>query len=365
MQQTTRRAPRAISPASVTGSHPRQGVPPARLALQIGVLVAGLAVLSLRAHPLGAMPQVEVRFPEAAQAVSPPPAALPSSAAVTRSAGRSLAARSATSSGAPAHQRSVVAGRVTEHDARRVQTGTSSAAPLARAGRTSAQAPVTPPVQTIPRRVTPPALPHTPGRTAATQRRNPHLPAVSALGDRERRALAPNIGFRILAAPSVSVTAIRAELRRVGSPLLYTTWADGKDAAQYMWDAGRVLGVDPALLLAFFLHESHYGTRGMARLTFSVGNIRPLSGQPELNGYRFYRTWEDGVDDTYRLLRRYAHRGAPDVASAVPVWAPSSDNNNVAAYIASVQDAMRRFYLLSMPGATTARSAQSLVAALP
>jgi hypothetical protein len=190
------------------------------------------------------------------------------------------------------------------------------------------------------------------------------LPAVSAAGDAERRALAPNPGAQIMAPPSISVAVIRAELERWHSPLLQATWADGKDAAQYIWDAGRVLNVDPAVVMAFFWHESQYGTRGMARLTDSVGNIRPLDGQPELNGYRFYRSWEEGVDDTYRLLRRYARHGAPDVDSAVPVWAPSTDNNDVAAYVEDVRAAMARYYVQSTPAQTAGQSGAELAAAV-
>jgi hypothetical protein len=191
---------------------------------------------------------------------------------------------------------------------------------------------------------------------------SPLLPPVSALGDLQRRALAPNRDGLISALPSVSVAVIRSELRRNNSPLLSGAWADGKDAAQYIWDAGRVLHIDPAVLMAFFWHESHYGTVGIARLTFSVGNIRPLAGQPELNGYRFYRSWQESVDDTYRLLRHYTRLGIPDVATALPIWAPPEDNNDVAAYVADVQATMARYYALSTPSPVTLRQDGALVA---
>ncbi len=167
-----------------------------------------------------------------------------------------------------------------------------------------------------------------------------HLPPVGVVGDRARLALAPNGNGAIMHAPSVSVTAIRDALQAAGSPLLSATFADHKDAAEYIWDEGRVLGMDPAVLVGIFQHESGLGTQGMARLTNSVGNIRPVGNQPQLSGYRLYSSWQEGIDDCYRLLRSYVRGGATTVASAIPVWAPPSDNNDDSAYISSVLDTM-------------------------
>ncbi len=167
-----------------------------------------------------------------------------------------------------------------------------------------------------------------------------HLPPVGLIGDRARAALATNQDGDIMHAPSVSVTAIRDALQAAGSPLLSATFADHKDAAEYIWDEGRVLGVDPAVLMGIFQHESGLGTQGMARQTNSIGNIRPVGNQPQLAGYRLYSSWQEGIDDCYRLLRSYVRGGATTVATAIPVWAPPSDNNDDSAYISSVLDTM-------------------------
>jgi len=167
-----------------------------------------------------------------------------------------------------------------------------------------------------------------------------HLPPVGLIGDRARGALATNQDGDIMHAPSVSVTAIRDALQAAGSPLLSATFADQKDAAEYIWDEGRVLGVDPAVLMGIFQHESGLGAQGMARQTNSIGNIRPVGNQPQLAGYRLYSSWQEGIDDCYRLLRSYVRGGATTVASAIPVWAPPSDNNDDSAYISSVLDTM-------------------------
>ena len=197
------------------------------------------------------------------------------------------------------------------------------------------------------------ARPPKPGRGLATARRatSTHasrlLPPVSAAGDALRMALAPNPQGAIRHVPSVSVAAIRSALQAAGSPALNASYADGKDVAEYIWDAGRVLDVDPAVVMAVFWHESKFGTRGMARLTHSVGYIRPLPGQSALGGYRLYHSWEEGIDDCYRLLLSYARHGATTITVAIPVWAPPEDHNDVAAYIASVRGTMGALYAQS------------------
>jgi hypothetical protein len=160
-------------------------------------------------------------------------------------------------------------------------------------------------------------------------------------------AQAPNPQGAIRHVPSVSVAAIRSALQAAGSPALNASYADGKDVAEYLWDAGRVLDVDPAVVMALFWHESKFGTRGVARLTYSVGNIRPLPGQPALDGYRLYHSWEEGIDDCYRLLLSYARHGAATITIAIPVWAPPADHNDVAGYIASVRRTMGALYAQS------------------
>jgi len=195
----------------------------------------------------------------------------------------------------------------------------------------------------LPRAGSRPALP----APVQTPKLSVVLPPVGVFGDAHRVALAANLDGALMHAPSVSVAAIRAALQAAGSPALDAAYADHKDAAEYIWDSGRVLGVDPAVVMAIFQQESAFGTRGMARDTRSVGNIRPLPGQPQLNGYRLYASWQQGIDDCYRLLRSYAANGAGTIPQAIPVWAPPSDNNDDSAYIASVLDTMSALYAAS------------------
>lgn len=170
----------------------------------------------------------------------------------------------------------------------------------------------------------------------------PGAPPPVACADKTRPAIAPNPQGEILHAPSVSVRAIWLTLLQGGSPLADdTARRGGRTYAQYIWDAGRASGVDPAILMGMFNVESHYGRDGVARLTHSPGNMRVSQpGQPAIQGYASYPDWFAGIDATDALLRRYAGAGMATVDAAIPTWAPSSDHNDTAAYIVIVHDTM-------------------------
>ena len=55
-----------------------------------------------------------------------------------------------------------------------------------------------------------------------------------------------------------------------------------------------------------------------------------------------YKTWEEGFADWYLLISdQYVRKwNLTTVDQIVPVYAPSSDNNDVQAYIASVERAV-------------------------
>ena len=88
-------------------------------------------------------------------------------------------------------------------------------------------------------------------------------------------------------------------------------------------------GVDPALALAQFAHESFYGRLGIARTTKSWGNIRR-------NGaFVAYDSWAAGARDYAALISGplYARDPGYDTARTMPYrWAPASDGNDPAAY---------------------------------
>jgi hypothetical protein len=102
-------------------------------------------------------------------------------------------------------------------------------------------------------------------------------------------------------------------------------------------------GLDPAVALAFFGHESVFGTRGIASETKNWGNVRApykperASGRHPRN-FAIYPTWQDGlIDWCDRINERYVReRGLDTVEKAVPVYAPTSDGNVPQAYIEHV-----------------------------
>jgi hypothetical protein len=140
--------------------------------------------------------------------------------------------------------------------------------------------------------------------------------------------------YEVTRQPSLSADFINQVLDHYQSP------AAGKGKALY--DYGVKYGIDPAYALAFFMHESSFGKTGVAKVTRSLGNIRASEGYQQFDGYRKYRTWEDGFVDWYKLISdQYVRQWKlTTVDQIIPVYAPSSDNNDVAAYIQSVKTAV-------------------------
>jgi Mannosyl-glycoprotein endo-beta-N-acetylglucosaminidase len=142
--------------------------------------------------------------------------------------------------------------------------------------------------------------------------------------------------------PSISAAFINRVLALGHSP------ARGTGAALYR--LGVQYGIDPAYALAFFLHESGLGTTGVAVATLSLGNIRCSNGYSCIDGFRAYASWEQGYRDWYRLILYGYVEGqitiplaghvCTTVEQIIPVYAPSSDHNDVAAYIAAIRNAV-------------------------
>ena len=142
--------------------------------------------------------------------------------------------------------------------------------------------------------------------------------------------------YSVLGKPTISVDFINQVLASYHSP------AAGKGKALY--DYGVKYGIDPVYALAFFLHESTMGTTGVARTTLSLGNLRCIPARPCVptgsNGYfAQMNSWEDGFEQWYKLIRNLyiAQKGLVTVDQIIPVYAPSSDHNDVKGYIAALK----------------------------
>ncbi len=142
---------------------------------------------------------------------------------------------------------------------------------------------------------------------------------------------AASSAYALEGSPTLSVRQIEAVLAQYGSP--------AAGSGQKLYDLGVKYGINPAFALAFFVHESGCGTRGVARFTKSLGNIRWTDGFDNYEGYRSYPTWEAGMEDWYGLIKNLYIQGwgLRTVDAIIPTYAPSADRNDPPVYIASVK----------------------------
>ncbi len=131
--------------------------------------------------------------------------------------------------------------------------------------------------------------------------------------------------------PSIDAAMIRQVLQKYNSPAI--------GASDAMYNLGVEYGIDPAFCLAFFINESTAGTAGVARTTKSVGNIRTTAGYADYQGYRKYDSWEQGIEDWYRLIRDLyiGQWNLTTVDQIIPVYAPTFDSNNPDHYVSTVK----------------------------
>ena len=143
----------------------------------------------------------------------------------------------------------------------------------------------------------------------------------------------------VLGKPTLAASFVNRVLSAYHSPAVGT--------GQALYDLSVRYGVDDAYALAFFMHESTFGTTGVARATRSLGNIRCTPGYQCTLGYRAYATWQAGYEDWYHLIRDGYVTGQVSstcpcvtVQQIIPVYAPEADGNDEQAYIAAVLSAV-------------------------
>jgi hypothetical protein len=151
--------------------------------------------------------------------------------------------------------------------------------------------------------------------------------------------------YTVTGSPSISADFIDRVLVAYGSPAAGT--------GQSLYDLGVQYGIDPVYALAFFLHEDSFGETGIGAANHSLGNIRCSEGYSCQYGFRYYATWQDGYQDWYSLILNGYVKGeitdsiadypCETVEEIVPVYAPSSDHNDVAAYIAAIEHAVQQW----------------------
>jgi hypothetical protein len=128
--------------------------------------------------------------------------------------------------------------------------------------------------------------------------------------------------------------------------VLATAHSPAAAVAGDLYDLIASFGLDPAIALAFFMHESDCGTRGIAVKTRNPGNLRASVGRAYqvAQGFAWYRSWLDGMADWCQLILIYVRQGAghqrgtplPTVRLALVEYAPSDDHNDPAGYAGTV-----------------------------
>lgn len=151
--------------------------------------------------------------------------------------------------------------------------------------------------------------------------------------------------FDVMHSPSMPVSEIERILRAADSPAIQAE----PDIAQFFYDESVRTGVDDAVAIAFFKHESTFGKYGKAPITKSIGNIRYTAtckekyGGENYDGFCKYPSWKAGVTHWYNLIKDdYVGQGYDTLGEILARYAPC-DENNINNYIASIQDTVKNY----------------------
>ncbi len=157
-------------------------------------------------------------------------------------------------------------------------------------------------------------------------------------------------GYNIVGKPTINAAFIDKILTRYHSP------AAGKGQALY--NAGVKAHIDPIFALAFFMHDSIFGTVGMARVTRSLGNL-PAPGNAtcrcqDFHGYRQYASWEAGFSDWYQFIQsHYVSQGVTTIGQIVPDYC--GEQRSCYHHIFYQNDRITRRYMASSVHTTNLR----------
>lgn len=163
-----------------------------------------------------------------------------------------------------------------------------------------------------------------------------------------RQVAAQDAGLEVLGPPRISERQFVTVLSRENPGLT--------PSASAIYHLIKDTGVDPAIGLAFFAHESSYGREGICKTfgTKNWGNVRTAhspalaSGSTAAGGrgpFATYASWENGAKDwALRIKEAYVGaRGLRTVEAITPVYAPATDNNNPGSYARKVGELVKSY----------------------
>jgi hypothetical protein len=140
--------------------------------------------------------------------------------------------------------------------------------------------------------------------------------------------------YSIVGPPTINAQFINQVFSYYNSPM--------KGQGQLFVEVSQYCGLDPASVLAFYMHESSFGLAGEARYSLSPGNLRCIPGFKCQDGYAWFDSWQDGLMVQCRLLRNlYVDAwGLTTPEQIIPKYAPAADNNNEKAYEYALEHAV-------------------------
>jgi len=149
---------------------------------------------------------------------------------------------------------------------------------------------------------------------------------------------ASKAGLAVMGPPTITVAQIENVLQKYHSPAV--------GHGQEIYDLGVRYGINPAVSLAFFVHESSAGSNPAwagwkpdGTTTNNIGNIICTPGYRCHGRFRDYATWGEGIEDWYKLIKELyvGEWGRTTVEEIIPKYAPAADDNDETAYINSVK----------------------------
>jgi hypothetical protein len=150
------------------------------------------------------------------------------------------------------------------------------------------------------------------------------------------------VNMSIVGKSTISATRYDEILRVVGSPM--------QNVGAFAVSKGNEVGINAAVTLAFFSHESSYGVnpnwaghKPGGATTHNIGNIICAGYASCYGRFRNYVSWDEGIEDWYKLLKKeYVEgRGLTTLLPIIEVYAPAgppdyNDPNGYATHVASL-----------------------------
>jgi hypothetical protein len=165
-----------------------------------------------------------------------------------------------------------------------------------------------------------------------------YLAVLVAMGALPRQvALAQAADLPVQGPASMSRDLFIHVLEEVGSP--------AASEGGVIYDDALTFGIDPAFALAVFARTSNYGEATLDPFdspTYNWGGLL-CRDYPRCNdtNKRVYGSWRDGATDFFRVIdAEHLTQGRTTVATIVPLYAPTTGDNDVATFERDVLAAM-------------------------